>query len=58
MNEVSLTDKIDFNNDTFPSSQTLVINPEKTFGFKTNMKIVRFNAKTKFVPEIDESYLF
>ena len=58
MNEVSLTNNMDFNSDTFPSSQTLVINPEKTFGFKTNMKIVGFNEKTKFVPEIDESYLF
>ena len=58
MNEVSLTNNMDFNNDTFPTSQTLVVNPEKTFGFKTNMKIVGFNEKTKFVPEIDESYLF
>lgn len=58
MNEVSLTNNMDFNSETFPSSQTLVINSEKTFGFKTNMKIVGFNEKTKFVPEIDESYLF
>jgi cobaltochelatase CobS len=58
MNEVSLTNKMDFNSGTFPSSQTLVIDPEKIFGFKTNMKIVGFNEKTKFVPEIDESYLF
>ncbi len=58
MNEVSLTNNMDFNSETFPSSQTLVINSEKTFGFKTNMKIVGFNEKTKFVPEIDEAYLF
>ena len=58
MNEVSLTNNMDFNSETFPSSQTLVIDSEKTFGFKTNMKIVGFNEKTKFVPEIDESYLF
>ena len=58
MNEVSLTNNMDFNSETFSSSQTLVIDPEKTFGFKTNMKIVGFNEKTKFVPEIDESYLF
>ena len=58
MNEVSLTNNMDFNSETFPSFQTLVIDPEKTFGFKTNMKIVGFNEKTKFVPEIDESYLF
>ena len=58
MNEVSLTNNMDFNSGTFPSSQTLVIDSEKTFGFKTNMKIVGFNEKTKFVPEIDESYLF
>ena len=58
MNEVSLTNNMDFNSETFPSSQTLVIDSEKTFGFKTNMKIIGFNEKTKFVPEIDESYLF
>ncbi len=58
MNEVSLTNKMDFNIDDFPASQTLVIDPEKVFGFKSNMKIVGFNEKTKFVPEIDESYLF
>ena len=43
MNEVSLTNNMDFNNETFPSSQTLIIDPEKTFGFKTNMKIMGFN---------------
>ena len=53
MNEVSLTSNMDFNSGTFPSSQTLVIDSEKTFGFKTNMKIVSFDEKTKFVPEID-----
>ena len=58
MNEVSLTNNMDFNSGTFPSSQTLFIDSEKTFGFKTNMKIVGFNEKTKFVPDIDESYLF
>ena len=58
MSEVSLTNNMDFNSGTFPSSQTLVIDSEKTFGFKTNMKIIGFNEKTKFVPEIDESYLF
>ena len=58
MNEVSLTNNMDFHAETFPSSQTLVIDSKKTFGFKTNMKIVGFNEKTKFVPEIDESYLF
>ena len=58
MNEVSLTNNMDFNSGTFPSSQTIVIDSEKTFGFKTNMKIVGFNEKTRFVPEIDDSYLF
>ena len=58
MNEVSLTNNMDFNADTFPSTQSMVIDSEKTFGFKTNMKVVGFNEKTKFVPEIDESYLF
>ena len=58
MNEVSLTNNMDFKTEIFPTSQTLVIDSEKTFGFKTNMKIIGFNEKTKFVPEIDESYLF
>ena len=58
MNEVSLTNNMDFNADTFPSNQSLVFDSEKTFGFKTNMKIIGFNEKTKFVPDIDESYLF
>ena len=58
MNEVSLTNNMDFNAEAFPKSQSSVIDPEKVFGFKTNMKIVGFNEKTKFVPEIDESYLF
>ena len=58
MNEVSLTNNMDFNADTFPSTQSIVIDSEKTFGFKTNMKVVGFKEKTKFVPEVDESYLF
>ena len=58
MNEVSLTNNMDFNEDTFPNSLSLVIDSEKTFGFKTNMKILGFNEQTKFVPEIDDSYLF
>ena len=58
MNKVSLTNNMDFNEDTFPNSLSLVIDSEKTFGFKTNMKILGFKEKTKFVPEIDDSYLF
>ena len=58
MNEVSLTNNMDFDNDTFPKSLSLEIDSKKVFGFKTNMKIFGFKEKTKFVPEIDESYLF
>jgi cobaltochelatase CobS len=58
MNEVSLTNNMDFNEDSFPNSLSLVIDSEKTFGFKTNMKVLGFKEKTKFVPEIDNSYLF
>ena len=58
MNEVSLANNMDFNSETFPTSLTSVIDSEKVFGFKTNMKIVGFKEKTKFVPEIDDSYLF
>ena len=58
MNEVSLANNMDFNSETFPTSLTSVIDSEKVFGFETNMKIVGFKEKTKFVPEIDVSYLF
>ena len=58
MNEVSLTNNMDFDNDIFPKSLSLEIDSKKVFGFKTNMKIFGFKEKTKFVPEIDASYLF
>ena len=58
MNEVSLANNMDFNSETFPTSLTSVIDSEKGFGFTTNMKVVGFKEKTKFVPEIDDSYLF
>ena len=58
MNEVSLANNMDFNSEAFPTSLTSVIDSEKVFGFKTNMKILGFKDKTKFVPEIDVSYLF
>jgi len=58
MNEVSLTNNMDFDPETFPNSLTTVIDAEKVFGFKTNMKILGFKEKTKFVPEVDDSYLF
>ncbi len=58
MNEVSLTNNMDFDPETFPNSLTKVIDAEKVFGFKTNMKILGFKEKTKFVPEVDDSYLF
>jgi len=58
MNEVSLANNMDFDSDTFPKSLSLEIDSNKVFGFKTNMKISSFKEKTKFVPEIDTSYLF
>jgi cobaltochelatase CobS len=58
MNEVSLTNNMDFDSDIFPKSLSLEIDSKKVFGFKTNMKIFGFKEKTKFVPEIDSSYLF
>ena len=58
MNEVSLTNNMDFDSDTFPKSLSMEIDCKKVFGFKTNMKIFGFKEKTKFVPEIDASYLF
>ena len=41
MNEVSLTNNMDFNEDAFPNSLSLVIDAEKTFGFKTNIELTR-----------------
>ena len=58
MNEVSLTNNMDFDPETFPNSLTKVIDAKKVFGFKSNMKILGFKEKTKFVPEVDDSYLF
>ena len=58
MNEVSLTNNMDFDPETFPNSLTKVIDAEKVFGFKCNMKILGFKEKTKFVPEVDDAYLF
>jgi cobaltochelatase CobS len=58
MNEVSLTNNMDFDPETFPNSLTKVIDAEKVFGFKSNMKILGFKEKTKFVPEVDNAYLF
>ena len=58
MNEVSLTNNMDFDPETFPNSLTTVIDAEKMFGFKSNMKILGFKEKTKFVPEVDDAYLF
>ena len=58
MNEVSLTNNMDFDSDTFPKTLSLEIDTKNVFGFKTNMKISGFKEKTKFVPEIDTSYLF
>ena len=58
MNEVSLTNNMDFDPETFPNSLTKIIDPEKVFGFKSNMKILGFKEKTKFVPEVDDAYLF
>ena len=58
MNEVSLTNNMDFDPETFPNSLTKVIDAEKVFGFKSNMKILGFKEKTKFVPEVDDAYLF
>ena len=34
MNEVSLTNNMDFNSETFPTSLTSIIDSEKVFGFK------------------------
>ena len=50
MNEISLTNNMDFDPETFPNSLTTVIDAEKVFGFKSNMKILGFKEKTKFVP--------
>ena len=58
MNEVSLANNMDFDPETFPNSLTKVIDAEKVFGFKSNMKILGFKEKTKFVPEVDNAYLF
>ena len=58
MNEMQLSKDLDNEETNFPLNPDLKIDTEKLFGFQTDMKIFGFKEKTKFVPEIDSSYVF
>ncbi len=58
MNEMQLSKDLDNEETNFPLNPDLKVDTEKLFGFQTDMKIFGFKEKTKFVPEIDSSYVF
>ena len=58
MSREELSKNIDLQEDNFPKTPNLEIDSKSVFGFTSNMKIFGFKEKTKFVPDIDESYVF
>ena len=58
MNKIELTKDMDNQKTSFPSTPEQEVDTKKLFGFSTKMKIFGFKEKTKFVPEIDEAYVF
>ena len=58
MNKIELTKDMDNHKTSFPSTPEQEVDTKKLFGFSTKMKIFGFKEKTKFVPEIDEAYVF
>ena len=57
MNDAALSKNMDDNENSFPKTLEKV-NTEKLFGFSSNMTIYGFKEKTKFVPDLDNSYVF
>ena len=57
MNEIGLSKHMDSEENSFPKS-LVRIDSKKLFGFTTEMNVYGFKEKTKFVPEIDEAYVF
>ena len=57
MNEIGLSKHMDSEQSNFPKN-LVQIDCKKLFGFTTEMNVYAFKERTKFVPEIDEAYVF
>tara|TARA_E500000178_G_scaffold356189_1_gene432256 strand:+ start:1920 stop:2924 length:1005 start_codon:yes stop_codon:yes gene_type:complete len=57
MNDVALSKNMDNDKNAFPKTLEQ-IDTRKMFGFLSDMKVYGFKEKTKFVPELDDSYVF
>ena len=58
MNKMELSKDLDNQENNFPKTPDKKLDTKKLFGFSTQMEIFGFNENTKFVPEIDDSYVF
>ncbi len=58
MNKLQLSKDMDNQDTSFPTTPEQQIDTKKIFGFSTNMKVFGFKEKTKFVPEVDDAYVF
>ena len=58
MNKLQLSKDMDNEETSFPLNPDRKIDTKKSFGFSSEMKVFGFKEKTKFVPEIDNSYVF
>ena len=58
MNKIELAKNMDNEETSFPDTPDEEIDTKKLFGFSTKMKTFGFKKKTKFVPEIDDAYVF
>ena len=58
MNKMELSKDLDNKETSFPQIPDKKVEAKNLFGFSTKMEIYGFKEKTKFVPEIDESYVF
>ncbi len=58
MNKMELSKDLDNKETSFPQIPDRKVEAKNLFGFSTKMEIYGFKEKTKFVPEIDESYVF
>ena len=58
MNKLQLSKDMDNQETSFPINPDQKIDTKKLFGLSSEMKVFGFKEKTKFVPEIDSSYVF
>jgi len=46
------------NNQDINDTPDIEISVEKTFGFKSKLKVPAYSKRNEYVPEIDEAYIF